>query len=171
MGVISGLLFGVYLVGIKAMDNVTYVDGYSLSIITDKSTYEPDDVVEIRIINTGTHTLDFSNVVYGFYVTDLLNITILTPSYDCATDDTSQDIITESNIIECIADSLSYAGITVVEPEFDKLSIMATLAPGDEAVLLWDQTQNDMTPVMAGVYKIHTESSSFVVASTTIVIL
>ena len=155
MGVVSGLFFGMYLAGMKDTNNVTYVEGRSLSVITDKSIYEPDEIIEIRIINSGTLPLDFSDPAYGFYVTDLLNIRILTPGLGC-------------HEAECTADILSSVGVAILAPESGTMDV--TLDPGEEAVLSWNQTQNDKMPVIAGVYKIHAESSS-AVASTTITIL
>lgn len=151
----SGLLFGTYLVGLKDTNRVTYVDGYSLSVVTDKLVYEPNEAIEIRIINSGTLPLDFRNAAYGFYVTDLLNISILTPGAGC-------------HKAECLEDILTPVGIVMLAPESEILD--ATLGPGEEVVLSWSQIQNDETPVAAGVYKIHAESSS-ATASTTITIL
>lgn len=155
VGVVSGLLFGAYLANLKDTNHVTYVEGYSLSVITDKSIYEPNEAIEIRIINSGTLPLDFPNVVYGFYVTDLLNIRILTPGLGC-------------HDAECPEDILTPAGLAILAPESEALD--STLDPGEEAVLSWNQIQNDKMPVIAGVYKIHAESSS-ATASTTITIL
>ena len=155
VGVVSGLLFGTYLAGLKDANQVTYVDGHSLSVVTDKSIYEPDEAIKIRIINSGTLPLDFHNAAYGFYVTDLLNIRILTPGLGCQE-------------AECHEDILTPAGIVMFTPGPEALD--ATLDPGEEVVLSWNQIQNDETPVIAGVYKIHAESSS-AAASTTVTIL
>ncbi len=79
VGVVSGLLFGVYLAGLKDTNQVTYVEGHSLSVVTDKSVYAPGEKIEIRVINSGTLPLSFPDDSYGLRVTGLAGVTIFAP--------------------------------------------------------------------------------------------
>ncbi len=79
VGVVSGLLFGVYLADLKDTNQVTYVEGNSLSVVTDKSVYASGEKIEIRVINSGTLPLSFPDDSYGLRVTGLVGSIIFAP--------------------------------------------------------------------------------------------
>lgn len=61
-GVISAVIFGVYLDQINSKkQGLEFVEGPSLSVITDKQNYLEGESVQIKIINSGTQTLMFSD--------------------------------------------------------------------------------------------------------------
>lgn len=61
-GVVSAVIFGVYLDQINSKkQGLEFVEGPSLSVITDKQNYLEGESVQIKIINSGTQTLMFSD--------------------------------------------------------------------------------------------------------------
>lgn len=62
MGVVSAVILGVYLDQINSKkQGLEFVDGPSLSVITDKQNYLAGESIQIRIINSGTQPLMFSD--------------------------------------------------------------------------------------------------------------
>lgn len=62
VGVSSALVLGVYLQKNYNSNDLKFVEGTSISILTDKSDYAINDTVVIDVINTGTMTVSFSNL-------------------------------------------------------------------------------------------------------------
>lgn len=62
LGVSSALVLGVYLQKTYNSNALKFVEGTSISILTDKSDYTINDIVVIDVINTGTVTVSFSNL-------------------------------------------------------------------------------------------------------------
>lgn len=61
-GVISAVMLGIYLEQINSKkQGLEFVEGPSLSVITDKQNYLAGESIQIRIINSGTYTLLFSD--------------------------------------------------------------------------------------------------------------
>lgn len=61
-GVVSAVIFGVYLDQINSKkQGLEFVEGPSLSVITDKQNYLEGESVQIKIINSGTQILMFSD--------------------------------------------------------------------------------------------------------------
>jgi len=61
-GVVSAIIFGIYLDQLNSKkQGLEFIEGPSLSIITDKQNYLAGQSVEIRIINSGTQLLMFSD--------------------------------------------------------------------------------------------------------------
>lgn len=71
IGVVAGGIFGAFFVNLQDFNHLEYVDGPSLSIITLKTDYEIGEDIEIRIINSGTQVLTFSDASYGLKITGL----------------------------------------------------------------------------------------------------
>ena len=71
LGVISGLLFGLYLIDVKTTHQLVFVDGPSISIVTEKFDFKKGEDITIRIINSGTVPLTFSDSSYGLKITGL----------------------------------------------------------------------------------------------------
>jgi len=70
-GVLAGGIFGAFFVNLQDFNHLEYVEGPSLSIITLKTDYEIGEDIEIRIINSGTQVLTFSDASYGLKITGL----------------------------------------------------------------------------------------------------
>ena len=71
IGVLAGGIFGAFFVNLQDFNQLEFVDGPSLSIITLKTDYEIGEEIEIRIINSGTQVLTFSDASYGLKITGL----------------------------------------------------------------------------------------------------
>ena len=54
VGVASAFAFGTYLIDLKNISQLEYVEGSSLSIVTEKFDFKQDELIQIRIVNSGT---------------------------------------------------------------------------------------------------------------------
>ena len=79
IGVIAGLSFGIYLIDVKTTSQLVYVEGSSLSIVTEKFDFKKGEEIKIRIINSGTTPLTFPDASYGLRITGLSGILMYTP--------------------------------------------------------------------------------------------
>ena len=70
-GVLAGGIFGAFFINLQDFNHLEFVEGPSLSIITLKTDYEIGEDIEIRIINSGTQVLTFSDASYGLKITGL----------------------------------------------------------------------------------------------------
>ncbi|WP_049641011.1 hypothetical protein [Candidatus Rhodobacter oscarellae] len=80
IGLIAGLVFGIYLIDVKSNSQLVYVEGSSVSIVTEKSDFKKNEEINIRIVNSGTTSLIFSDASYGLRITGLSGILMYTPS-------------------------------------------------------------------------------------------
>ena len=71
-GIIAAVIFGIFL---SSMTNqapaLVFVDGPSLSIITEKTNFKLGEDVSIKIVNSGTMPLTFSDSSYGLRIIGL----------------------------------------------------------------------------------------------------
>ena len=79
IGVIVGLVFGIYLIDVKNTSQLVFVEGSSVSIVTEKSDFKKGEEIKIRIVNSGTVPLTFSDSSYGLKITGLSGILMYTP--------------------------------------------------------------------------------------------
>ena len=68
VGVSAALILGVYLQKTYNGNDLKFVEGASISILTDKSDYTINDTIMVEIINTGTVNVSFSNLEPSFRV-------------------------------------------------------------------------------------------------------
>ena len=71
---IAGLAFGVYLIDVKSTSQLVFVEGPSVSVVTEKSDFKKGEEIKIRIVNSGTIPLSFSDGSYGLRITGLSGI-------------------------------------------------------------------------------------------------
>ena len=71
IGIIAGAIVGVLLVTQKNGEQLEFVVGPSISIVTDKTDFEQGEQISIKIINSGTSPLTFSDASYGLKITGL----------------------------------------------------------------------------------------------------
>ncbi len=71
IGIIAGAIVGVFLVTQKNGEQLEFVIGPSISIVTEKIDFEQGEKISIKIINSGTLPLIFSDASYGFKITGL----------------------------------------------------------------------------------------------------
>lgn len=92
VGVLAGFLYGVYLVDFKNTNQLVYVDGPSISIVTEKSDFKKGEEIKIRIVNSGTTPLEFFNDSYLLRITGLAGMTIYEPNQKITTLETGKEI-------------------------------------------------------------------------------
>ena len=80
IGVIAGLVFGVYLIDVRINSQLVFVEGPSVSIVTEKSDFKKGETINIRIVNSGTTLLTFSDDSYGLRITGLSGILMYAPT-------------------------------------------------------------------------------------------
>ena len=79
LGIIAGPIFGIILFDMGTEEQLVYVDGTSLSIVTEKINFKLGEEVLIKIINSGTDELKFSDTSYGLVIKQLDSIPIYIP--------------------------------------------------------------------------------------------
>jgi hypothetical protein len=72
VGVVAAAIFGVFALTINSQrQQLVFVEGHSLSIITEKMDFSLGENIQIKIINTGTTPLVFSDTSYGLQIVGL----------------------------------------------------------------------------------------------------
>ena len=80
VGLVSAGFLGYYLSQIaNQVPTLVYENGPSLTLIPDKINYRLGEPVHIRIINSGTVPLAFSDASYGLKITRLDGILVYSP--------------------------------------------------------------------------------------------
>ncbi len=80
VGLVAAGLLGYYLSQIaNQVPTLVYENGTSLTIIPDKINYHLGEPVHIRIINSGTMPLTFSDASYGLKITRLDGMLVYSP--------------------------------------------------------------------------------------------
>ena len=67
----------MYEFGIE--EQLVYVDGTSLSIVTEKTDFKLGEPITIKIVNSGTDELKFSDTSYGLVIKQLDSIPVYSP--------------------------------------------------------------------------------------------
>ncbi|MFQ5440828.1 MAG: hypothetical protein ACE5DL_05135 [Nitrosopumilaceae archaeon] len=93
VGIVAGLLFGLFLIDVKNTNQLVFVDGPSISIVTEKFDFKKGEEIKISIINSGTVPLTFSDSSYGLRITGLSGMLMYTP--DSFQESTSQSYLLE----------------------------------------------------------------------------
>ena len=71
LGGVSGPVFGIVLYEYGVEEQLVYVEGTSLSLVTEKTTFDLNEPIQIRVINSGTDELKFSDTSYGLVIKQL----------------------------------------------------------------------------------------------------
>jgi hypothetical protein len=79
IGVVSGFAYGVYLMDVKNTSQLVFVDGPSISLVTEKFDFKKGEEIKIRVVNSGTTPLTFSDTSYGLRITGLSGTLMYTP--------------------------------------------------------------------------------------------
>jgi len=79
VGVLAGFTFGFYLLDMKNTNQLVFVDGSSISIVTEKSDFKKGEKIKIIIVNSGTTPLIFSDTSYGLKISGLFGIMMYSP--------------------------------------------------------------------------------------------
>jgi len=71
-GIVGAIIIGLFFANISSQAPIlVYVEGPSLSIIAEKTNFELGELINIRIINSGTEPLTFSDSSYGMKIIGL----------------------------------------------------------------------------------------------------
>ncbi len=79
IGVVAGLAFGMYLIDVKNTSQLIFVEGSSISVVTEKFDFKRGEEVVIQIVNSGTVPLTFFDDSYGLQITGLSGILMFSP--------------------------------------------------------------------------------------------
>ena len=79
IGIIAGFVFGIYLIDFKNTSQLVFVEGSSVSVVTEKFDFKQDELIQIKIVNSGTTELTFSDSSYGLKITGLSGILMYSP--------------------------------------------------------------------------------------------
>lgn len=79
VGMAAGLLLGLYLIDVKNTNQLVFVEGPSISIVTEKFDFKKGEEIKIKIVNSGTVPLTFSDSSYGLRITGLSGMLIYSP--------------------------------------------------------------------------------------------
>ncbi len=79
IGVIAGPIVGIILYESDTHEQLVFVDGSSISILTEKIDFKLGEEISIIIVNSGTTDLTFSDASYGLEIKQLDGIVIFKP--------------------------------------------------------------------------------------------
>ncbi len=79
IGVTAGGIFGIIFVDLKNPNELNFVEGESLTILTEKTDFKKGESIQIRIINSGTVPITFSDTSYGLQISGLDGIILYSP--------------------------------------------------------------------------------------------
>ena len=79
IGLVAGPVFGIILYQTDTHEQLVFVDGSSISILTEKIEFELGEKISIKIINSGTTELTFSDTSYGLEIKQLDGIIVYKP--------------------------------------------------------------------------------------------
>ena len=71
IGMVSGLVVGVFENFQYNHEQLVFQEGSSISIVTEKIDFELGEQIHIKIVNSGTMPLTFSDASYGLKITGL----------------------------------------------------------------------------------------------------
>lgn len=80
VGIVTALTLGIYLNDVKNTDQLIFVEGNSVSIVTEKIDFKKGEEMKLQIINSGTTLLVFSDASYGLKITGLAGILMYSPT-------------------------------------------------------------------------------------------
>ena len=79
IGMMAGLVVGFFENFQYNHEQLVFQEGYSISIVTEKIDFELGEQIHIKIVNSGTIPLTFSDTAYGLKVTGLDGVLYYTP--------------------------------------------------------------------------------------------
>ena len=79
IGMMAGLILGVFENFQYNHEQLVFQEGYSISIVTEKIDFELGEQIYIKFINSGTIPLTFPDTSYGLKVTGLDGVLYYTP--------------------------------------------------------------------------------------------
>ena len=118
IGLVAGPVFGIILYQTDTHEQLVLVDGSSISILTEKIDFDLGEEISIKIINSGTTELTFSDTSYGLEIKQLDGIVVFRPL--------SSQVISTLNShdeIEFSWDQLKNNGEQILEGSYKIMSV------------------------------------------------
>lgn len=78
-GAAAGAVFGIIFADHKTGEQLVYVDGASLSVVTERTDFKRGEEIRIRLVNSGTIPLVFADASYGVRIVQLDGIELYSP--------------------------------------------------------------------------------------------
>ena len=79
IGVVAGPILGIILYETNTHEQLVYVDGSGISILTEKIDFDLGEEIHIKIVNSGTTDLTFPDASYGLEIKQLDGIVVFKP--------------------------------------------------------------------------------------------
>ena len=79
VGMVSGLTLGLVTYSQTNHEQLVFEDGSSISIVTEKIDFKLGEQISIKIVNSGTVSLTFSDASYGLKVTGMDGVLYYVP--------------------------------------------------------------------------------------------
>jgi len=79
IGLVAGPVFGIILYQTDTHEQLVFVNGSSISILTEKIDFDLGEEISIKIINSGTTELTFPDTSYGLEIKQLDGIVVFRP--------------------------------------------------------------------------------------------
>ena len=79
VGMLAGLVLGFFVISQSNHEQLVFREGYSISIVTEKIDFKLGEQIYIKIVNSGTIPLTFSDASYGLKITGLDGVLYYTP--------------------------------------------------------------------------------------------
>ena len=71
VGMLAGLTLGFFVTSQANHEQLVFQEGRSISIVTEKTDFQLGEQIYIKIVNSGTIPLTFSDASYGLKITGL----------------------------------------------------------------------------------------------------
>lgn len=80
VGVAAGGVFGIIFVDLKNPNELNFVEGESLTILTERTDFKKEELIQIKIVNSGTIPITFSDTSYGLKIRGLDGTILYSPT-------------------------------------------------------------------------------------------
>ena len=114
IGIIAGLVFGLYLIDVKNTNQLVFVEGPSLSIVTEKFDFKKGEPIKLRVINSGTTQLTFEDSSFGLRITGLSGMLMYSPEQSEVSESIAY-ILNPKEEIEFVWDQIKNDGDSALE--------------------------------------------------------
>ena len=114
VGVVAGLVFGLYLIDVKNTNQLVFVEGPSLSIVTEKFDFKKGEQIKIRLVNSGTTPVAFLDSSYGFRITGLSGMLMFSPE-NSENSGSKEYLLNPKEEIEFVWDQIKNDGDLILE--------------------------------------------------------
>tara|TARA_B100001179_G_scaffold87600_1_gene62194 strand:- start:13 stop:465 length:453 start_codon:yes stop_codon:yes gene_type:complete len=79
VGMLAGLVLGFFVNSQSNHEQLVFQEGHSISIVTEKIDFKLGEQIYIKIVNSGTTPLTFSDTSYGLKITGLDGVLYYAP--------------------------------------------------------------------------------------------